>query len=55
MHRISEEFPTTVFVIHVDDMSYSRESEDQDELADELARVHRRVQNGSLDSGPGKF
>ncbi len=45
MHSIFEEFSATVFVTHVDDMGHSRESEDEDELADELARVRGRVQN----------
>ncbi len=38
-----------LFVMHGDDMCYSREDEDEDRLVKELAKVHKRVQAGMLD------
>ncbi len=46
MHRIFEDFPWAVFVIHVVDLSYSREGEDEVEIVEELARIHNRVKEG---------
>ncbi len=44
MREIVEEYPKIVFGANVDDMSYSREDENEDALVDELVKVHELVQ-----------
>ena len=46
MHEIFEKYPQVVFGVHVDDLNYSTESEDQQEVAEVLAEVHEEIQKG---------
>ena len=39
MHQIFEQFPQVVFGIHVDDLSYSTDGEDPDQVVDMLCRM----------------
>ena len=47
MHQIF--FPTVVFGVHVDDLSYSAEGVEQEEVVGLLLQVHTKVQEGMRD------
>ena len=49
MHQIFELFPTVLFGVHVDDLSYSAEGGDQEEVVELLGQVHMKVQEGMRD------
>jgi hypothetical protein len=49
MHQIFEQFPQVIFWVHVDDLSYSTDGEDQDTVVDILQQVHAQIQDGMRD------
>ncbi len=48
-HKILKEYPSVIFGIHVDDLSYSREYGDEDKWTAELAQARERTQEGMRD------